>query len=271
MVRAVTYSLLAFSLLCSCNSPVRDIERYQLHGNVQSIEVYEACDTTSLKDAPATWQSAYFDTKGMLDSLIKKSPYDTLRHIYVYDENDLLKEIQVLHTNNKYEALYEYEYDGNVVSTYKVRGVDMQVIYRWDYDIKDGKAIRSRGYNEGVLINKSDFTYNGLDKTETLYSSDGELLSEMTYRFLDRFRISSIEGDDFELKIEYDEDGLPIKSINAVIGPDGEIYSTNYSHVYGTILYEYTMDERGNWIERRELLGETKVNGNTIKRKIIYR
>ena len=230
MVRAVIYILLAFSLLCGCSSPVRDIERYQLHGNVQSIEVYEGVDTASLQEVSATWQSAHFNTEGMLDSLIKYSPYDTLRHIYVYDENDLLKEIKVLHTNNKYEALYEYEYVGNVVSAYKMRGVDMQVIYSWDYDIKNGKAVRCRGYNEGVLINKSEITYNGLDKTETLYSPEEELLSETTYRYRDRYRISSIDADDFKLSIEYDKDGLPIKSINAVIGPDGEIYSTACSH-----------------------------------------
>ena len=262
MVRAVTYILLTFCLLCSCDSAVKDIKRYQLHGNVERIEV---------TDASATWQSVHFNTDGMLDSIIFYSPQDTLRHIYVYDSKGLLSEIQVKHIDGKYEALYEYEYKGKTVSSYAFRGVDMQVLYRWDYDIESGRQTGCRCYNEGVHINSSEFTYDGLNKTEKVYSPEGELWSTTTYTFASPGRISSISGDGFEIKVEYGEDRLPSKSINGIIGPDGEIFTNADSRHYGTIHYEYVLDDKGNWIERQELLGDEKAKGKTIRRKIIYR
>ena len=261
MVRAVTYILLAFTLLCSCSSSVKDIQRHQLHGNVEHIEVYDM----------DTWQSVHFNTDGMLDSIITYVPQDTLRHIYVYNSIGLLSEIQVLHTDGKYEALYEYEYKGKTISSYAFRGVDMQVLYRWDYDIKDDKQTGCRCYNEGVLINRSEFTYDGLNKTETVYSPDDEPWGTTTYTYAAPATISSISGDGFEIIVEYGEDRLPSKSINGIIGPDGEIFTNADSRHYGTIHYEYVLDDKGNWIERLELLGDEKAKGKTIRRKIIYR
>ena len=261
MVRAVTYILLAFCLLCSCSSSVKDIERYQLHGKVECIEVYE----------DETWQSVHFNTDGMLDSLIKFNPDDTLRHIYIYGEKGLLKEIRILHTNNKYEALYEYEYKGKTISSYAFRGVDMQVLYRWDYDIESCKQIRCRCYNEGILINTSEYTYDGLNKTEKVYTAEGELYGETTYIYDSPGKISKINSYGFEIGVEYGDDNLPSCSTNAIIGHDGEIFTNADSHLYGTIHYEYIKDESGNWTERNELLGETKAKGKTIRRKIIYR
>ena len=304
MVRAVTYILLAFTLLCSCSSSVKDIQRYQLHGNVECIEIWECEDSTSLQGAQnnvntslrgrersaskpvascseaacgcrngtsATWQSTHFNTNGMLDSIITYSPQDTLRHIYVYNSKGLLSEIRILHTDGKYEALYEYEYKGKTISSYAFRGVDMQVLYRWDYDIKDDKQTGCRCYNEGVLINRSEFTYDGLNKTETVYSPDDEPWGTTTYTYAAPATISSISGDGFEIIVEYGEDRLPSKSINGIIGPDGEIFTNADSRHYGTIHYEYVLDDKGNWIERLELLGDEKAKGKTIRRKIIYR
>ena len=267
MVRAVTYILLAFCLLCSCSSSKKesckdqDLERYQLHGKVDRIEVYEA----------ETWQSIHFNLSGMLDSIITYSPHDTLRHIYVYDRKGLLSEIQVRHTDGKYKALHEYEYDGKTVSSYAFRGVDMQVLYRWDYDIESGRQVRCRCYNEGVLISTSENTYDGLDKTEKVYSADGEFYGETTYKYASPGKISHISSNGFDMEVEYGEDGLPSRSINAIIGHDGEIFTNADSRLYGTIHYEYLKDASDNWTERYELLGETKVKGKTIRRNIIYR
>lgn len=218
-----------------------------------------------------TWQSVHFNTEGMVDSIITYSPQDTLRHIYVYNSKGLPGEIQVLHTDGKYEALYEYEYKGRTVSSYAFRGVDMQVLYRWDFDIKAGRQTGGRCYNEGVHINSSEFTYDGLNKTETVYSPDGELWGTTTYTYASPGRIASIRGDGFEIKVEYREDLLPSRSTNGIIGPDGEIFTNADSRLHGTIHYEYTIDDKGNWTERQELLGEEKAKGKTIRRKIIYR
>ena len=302
MVRTITYTLLAFCLLCCGNSNVKDIERYQLHGNVERVDIVEdphaataAQDdvntslreaqgdvntslqeaqgdvNTSLRGAIATWQSVHFNTDGMLDSIIFYSPQDTLRNIYVYNSKGLLSEIQVKHTDGKYEALYEYEYYDKTISSYAFRGVDMQVLYRWDYDIESGKQVGCRCYNEGVLINTSEYTYDGLDKTEKVYSTEGELLGETTYKYVSPGRISHISSNGFEIGVEYGDDNLPCYSTNAIIGHDGEIFTNSDSHLYGTIYYEYIKDEKGNWIERTEYLGDKKVKGKTIRRNIIYR
>ena len=147
----------------------------------------------------------------------------------------------------------------------------MQVLYRWDYDIKSGRQTRCRCYNEGVLINISEYTYDGLNKTEQVYSPEGDLLGETKYRFASPGQISSISSNGFEIAIEYETDNLPSLSSNAIISHDGEIFTNADSHLYGTIHYEYVKDEQGNWIERTEYLGDKKVKGKTIRRNIIYR
>ena len=207
----------------------------------------------------------------MLDSIVIYSPQDTLRNIYVYDSKGLLTEIQVLHTDGKYEALHEYEYRRKTVSSYALRGIDMQVLYRWDFDICRNRQVNCRCYNEGILINRSEYTYDGLNKTETVYTPDGDLWNTTTYTYADPGRISSICSDGYEIRIEYKENGLPSISKNGIIGHDGEIYTNADSRQHGTIHYEYTIDDKGNWTERQELLGEAKVKGRTIRRKIIYR
>ena len=262
MVRAVTYILLTFCILCSCNSTVKDIRRYQLHGNVERIEV---------NGESVALQSIHFSTEGMLDSIITYIPQDTLRRIYVYNSKGLLSEIQIKHTDGKYEALHEYEYKAKTVSSYAFRGVDMQVLYRWDYDIESGRQIRCRCYNEGVLISTSEYTYEGLNKIEQVYSPELELVGETTYRYAAPGQISTISSNGFEIQIEYGDDNLPSRSTNAIIGHDGDIFTNADSHLYGTIYYEYIKDRLGNWTERTELLGEEKVKGNTIRRNIFYR
>lgn len=207
----------------------------------------------------------------MLDSVIRFSPNDTLRHIYIYDRKGLLEEIQVLHTDGSYEALYEYEYQKGILSSYTISGIDMQVLYRWDFEIQDGKAVGCRTYNEGVPVSMVKYSYDSLDKTETVFTPEGELLSKTTYRYAAPGMISSIEGDGFGISIVYNDENLPVRSLGAFIGPDGEIYSNEVSREYGTIGYEYVMDAEGNWTERTEVLGEAKAKGTTIRRKIIYR
>ena len=273
MVRAVTYILLTFFLLCGCNSnvkklqprscnpTVKDIERYQLQGNVKHIDIVEELNVST----------AYFNQMGMLDSIIRYTLQDTLRFIYVYNSKGLLSELQVKHTDGKYEALYEYVYQGEIVSSFAFRGVDMQVLDRWNYEIESGKQVRSSYYNEGVLINRSEYSYNGLDKTEKVYSPENELLGETIYKYASPGRISFINSNGFVIEIEYGEDNLPSRSTNAVIGHDGEIFTNADSHLYGAIHYEYIKDAHGNWIERIELLGDEKVKGKTIRRNIIYR
>lgn len=263
MVRAVTFILAFLCILCSCDDSVKDLQRYQLHGNVRHVEM--RYDDGGITDA-------FFGRTGMLDSLMITNLHDTLRHIYVYDRRGRLDEIKVLHTDGTYEALYEYEYRGRVLSSYSVRGCDMQVLFRWDFEIRDGKTTGYRCYNEeGALAGSCTYSYDGEDKTEIHCSPDGEVLYETTYRYAGAGRISCIESDDLRIGIEYDEAGLPMLSRGAFIGPDGEIYSNEDSRKYDIVRYEYVMDEAGNWTERTEFLGESGIRGKTIKRKINYR
>lgn len=263
MVRAVTFILACLCILCSCDDSVRDLQRYQLHGNVRHARVIS--DNGEITDA-------FFGRSGMLDSVIITNSCDTLRHIYMYDRRGRLDEIQVLHRDGTYEALYEYEYKGRVLSAYTLSGRDMQVLFRCDFDIQDGKATGYRCYNEeGILADICRLTYNGEDKTETHCSPDGERLYETTYRYAGAGRISSIENEDLRIEVGYDQTGLPMLSRGAFIGPDGEIYSNEDSRKHDIVRYEYVMDEAGNWTERTEFLGESGIRGKTIKRKINYR
>lgn len=74
MVRAVTFILACLCILCSCDDSVRDLQRYQLHGNVRHVEM--RYDDGKITDA-------FFGRSGMLDSLIITSSSDKIGRAHV--------------------------------------------------------------------------------------------------------------------------------------------------------------------------------------------
>lgn len=233
-----------------------DLERYQLRGNV-------LCADVNMGEGKS--YCAWFGTGGMLDSLVQVSPSETLSNVYTYDERGRLLEHAIYREDRHYEGYYLYTYKGDVLESYTLFGWDLQAIFNWKFDIENGRQARCRYYNEGALVSTTEYTYGKNSKMESIHDMDGNPCGELSYRYLDAFRIESIKGEDVDIRIEYGEDLLPMKSHGGLVEPDGEIASMHGA----TVSYSYEKDRYGNWISRTESIsGEP---GRTITRTITYR
>lgn len=265
MARKLTILLLpAAALLCSCavKPSVTDLERYQMTGKVLRAEV-------DLGEGYG--YTAWFDRRGMLDSLVQVNPTETLSNVYIYDSKGHLKEHAIYRPDRHYEGYYLYNYKGDVVESYTLFGWDLQAIFDWKFDVVRGRQQRCRYYNEGTLVSTTEYSWFPGGKMETVYDTNGNPCGELTYRYLDRFRLSGIEGEDVHIEIEYGEDGLPASSRGGVVESDSEVSTNSEIRFYGSMEYHYEKDSRGNWTRREEYFPGPGVSGRTITRKITYR
>ena len=244
-------------LVCACGtSPVTDLQRYQLKGDV-------LCEEVPL-DGGSSY-TAWFGRNGMLDSLIQVNPRETLSNVYSYDRRGRLKEHSIYRTDRHYEGYYLYNYKGNVLESYTLFGWDLQAIFDWKYDIEDGRQVRCRYYNEGALVSTTEYVYGKRSKMESVFDAEGAPCGEITYTYLDSYRLESTRSEDVDIRISYGEGLLPERSYGGLVEPDGEIAAMSGAHIE----YEYEKDAHGNWISRTETISGAE--GRTISRTITYR
>lgn len=235
---------------------MRDLERYQLQGDVLSVQVHSG---------DGTGYRAWFDRRGMLDSLLQFSPSDTLSNVYHYDSKGRLTEHEIFRSDRHYEGYYLYHYKGDVLESYTLFGWDLQAIFDWKFELENGRQARCRYYNEGALVSTTEYTYGAHSKTETVRDAEGTLCGAITYEYLDACRLASIKGEDVDIRIAYGEDRLPVRSIGGLMEPDGEVAAARGAEVS----YTYEKDSCGNWISRTETISGQP--GRCITRTITYR
>ena len=252
----------ALALSCSRHASVTDLERYQLTGDV-------LCARVDLGGGRS--YTAWFNRRGMLDSLVQCTPTETLSNVYYYDSRGRLTEHAIYRADRHYEGYYLYDYKGDVVRDCRLFGWDLQAIFEWQYDVRRGRQEHCRYYNEGALVSTTDYHYGKNTKMESVRDASGEPCGEMTYRMLDDFRILSIEGEDIHINVEYSSDMLPSSSNGCLVEADSEISSNSEIRTHGSVKYFYEKDLAGNWISRTETYGINGVAGRTITRTITYR
>lgn len=265
MARKLGFILFLALTVSACtrqSADTTDLERYQLAGNVLCV---------SVDMGEGRSYTAWFDRRGMLDSLVQENPSEVLSNVYTYDSRGRLAELAIYRPDRHYEGYYLYEYEGDIMSRQTLFGWDLQAIFDWRFDIEDGRQTRCRHYNEGALVSTTEYVYGPSSKMEKVYDSNGEPCGEITYRFAEGFRIKSIESEDVHIDIEYDRDLLPARSTGGEVEPDSEITTSSKSRTYGTIEYRYIKDDLGNWTVREESYPSCGISGRTITRTITYR
>lgn len=258
-------SVLLLSAGCAVRPEVTDLQRYQLQGDVLRV-------TVASSDLENMMQyDAWFNRRGMLDSVRYDLPEETFSHVYTYDRRGRLTDHEIFRPDRHYEGYWRYRYDRTGLVYFGYFGWDLQEIYRWDQKNEGGRPVETRYSNEGEPVSVKKITYDGFDKEERVYDMEGELVSRTQFRSMDAFRLRSIETDDITITIGYGEYLLPAESHNARIRPDSDVKVDRLSEQYRDVYYTYEKDARGNWIRRTEYLGPDRLEGQTITRIIQYR
>lgn len=267
MARRIIHIALVSVLLagCAAGPEVTDLERYQLQGDVLSVRVASS-DMENMMQ-----YEAWFNRRGMLDSVLYYLPEETFSHVYTYDRRGRLTDHEIFRPDRHYEGYWRYRYDRTGLVYYGYFGWDLQEIYRWDQKNKGGRAVECRYSNEGEPVSIKKITYDGFDKEERMFDMDGEPVSVTRFKGLDDFRLLSIETEDIRIAIDYGEDLLPAASHGARVLPDSDVKVDRLSEQYRDVYYTYEKDGRGNWIRRNEYLGPDRIEGQIITRTIKYR
>lgn len=259
------YLILAALVAAACSPVNSDLEKYNLNCNVREV--------TLLSDTLELPYTAVFNSRGQLDSVVTRNFDGSYRstETYSYRPDGSLAEIYGVNADGESEIRYEYEFDGRFVRECRIYGMNNQEMHRWVHTNDGRHIVRTEYYNEGELeyISTKKFTRNSY--TEETRNEDGEFLGQAEVVFFkNENKPSRISSEQMNVEIEYNEQGLPVMSREAVLNSLGELEWTPDLEINPCRFYSYEYDERGNWISRAEKIHPDSSAVVVLHRSIKY-
>lgn len=252
-------------LLSSCSWNVKsDLDTYGLTCKVKEMTV-----VVSESELDYT---VFFNRFGQIDSLLRYSPEDDIhdKEIYFYDKDHHRVKISNRDSDGQQEGWYEYQYDGDFISVCEIYGMNSNVLYRWEH-LNDGEnIIETRCYMEGELQYTDCKDYDGLSYEERQIGPDGELVGTAHVELFAKDKPSLVTQEGSEIRIDYNEAGLPVHSVNVLVSSNGELGWHPSLEEKPERWYKYEFDKKGNWVLRTihdSPDGEPTI---TVRRTIIY-
>ena len=258
--------LFAASMLMAfaCAAPKTDLDKYGLNCIVKEVRV-----TADSLEFPYT---ALFNELGQITE-VSMSNYDgsfRYRESYTYDDKHRVIEIRGVNAENEDEIRYEYEYDGRFMSICRIYGMNNNEMNRWEHENDGRHIVRTVYYNEGEQQYTTTRIFDGNSYKEESVSVEGDVLGRATIQFLTEEKPMRIDGDDIHIEIDYNEKGLPVRSLNILLSSICELHWGNRLDIFPERFYTYEYDKRGNWISRVE---KTSPDGEAVavlRREIVY-
>ena len=262
---------------CSNDNVLRskDLDNYQLKGNVKSVKVatYEALENFGK----------------IVKGKLKIGPYETI-DITEFDE---LGNITTITSYDKYG-----DFDSKRIYTYKNNKID----YTTSYGAKGNLVLKDvYNWNNDLLISSTIYDSKGREGSKTIYEYDGNKKKSTAIYMNGMLRykneVIKYEGDLPLESVSYDkngketnrtmleykngklalhstyngtyavnEDGLTTKSVDCY-----NVLNDYSENVKGIFFYEYEFDKNDNWIKCTIYKGEIKQPYQIVERVITYR
>ena len=244
----------AAALLSGCALEPETLEhfdKYQLSTPARRIKV-----SAEFED-----YEAFFRRDGRLDKVVyfDAAGKESSREVYEYDS--LGRTSRIRYIDQTVEGQRRYSYDGQFVRTEDYYGGNNELVYRWENE-NDGKNItRVRHYSEDIPDFEAVRTWDGLRMHETPVGSEED---DAEVEFTPWKKIKYLRNALDTVFVGYNEAGLPVSISGAALNSIGDIGPSEFRD----LRYEYTLDSRGNWTERKEFAGDSLTN--SIKRVIKY-
>ncbi|MBQ9463367.1 MAG: hypothetical protein IJU68_06905 [Bacteroidales bacterium] len=257
--------LAAALLVCSCSPAVKDLEKFNLNCNASEVTLQS--DTLEL---PYT---AYFNKHGQLDSIVTRNFDGGYRSTesYSYDKKGRLAEISGINADGESEIRYEYEFDGRFVRECRIYGMNNQEMHRWIHSNDGRHIVRTEYYNEGELEYITTKKFSGNSYSEETINEDGEIIGQAEVDFFrNENKPMHIRSSQMNVDIEYNGNGLPVMSREAVLNSLGEMEWTPDLETNPDRYYSYEYDKRGNWISRAEKIHPDSTAVIVLRRTIKY-
>ncbi|MBD3635962.1 MAG: hypothetical protein HUJ25_01365 [Crocinitomicaceae bacterium] len=225
-------------------------------------------------------QFFYYDEEGRLlrDHRIFHQPHESGDFRMKYDDRgNLIEEVNVDDLDRVLERkTMTYDNQGNMITKkveflHKEQGQMIPESY-FEYTYADGKIASKEGWENEKEDETVKYAYEHGDNQETVskYNSSGKITEQWVQKWDDKGRLIQ------DVHTTY-ESGSPIsKTIDFMYDEFGHIVTETMhksnSKLQKQIIFEYTYDEYGNWIERKEqkIMGAKHSQGVHLIRHIEY-
>ena len=252
-------------LACACTPSHNDLQRFDLNCIVKEINVQ--ADTLGLP-----WK-AEFNRFGQLTRMTLFEYDGTVHSIneYSYSCCGVLKGMKELNAAGETVSSSKYVFDGDFLSENRAFDANGAEERRWVQENDGEHIVRSEYYLCNELIHVTTREFSGDSYTEDVINDEGELLrhSEVEF-FLKEDKPTHIISEGVEITVEYNEEGLPIKSHNAVLNSVGTLQWAEDLGTNPDRYYSYEYDEHGNWTVRYTRNSPDSQDCTVIRRTIKY-
>ena len=262
-------------MVFSCTMQQTDWDKYAVTGKVKSIYLTTKFNGEVSEDEIESYNYnslVEFDENGNItvDAIINDNGKIGCKHLYVYDDNNLLKKIEnYLGDGCKLNCtVFSYDDNDKVVKevSYPCLGDFLSIIQKeWDGDKLIKSKFEDKDFHGTLSAGYTIYEYDGDELVKTIeYDASGKPTGE--YSEYKNNKATKIVNPKYTSTFEYNDKGLCISSVNGRNGErnlsisiDGESY-----------LYEYEYDEKGNWIKKIEKDMKSKKARYIYKREIEY-
>jgi len=253
-------------LVCACHPIPNDLEKYAL--DCKAAEVSVQCDTLERN------YTVKFNPQGRVTEIetFNDDGSFRFRESFGYDKRGRLTDVIGINSENETEERYEYDWKGSFIRECRMYGMNNEELHRWAHDNDGRHIVRTEYYGEGELsyITTKDF---GKDSyVETTCAPDSSLIGKAKIEFFrSENKPTRIEGsNNLYVEIDYNEKGLPVRSLNTVLNSLGEMEWVLDLETHPERYYSYEYDERGNWISRALKVHPDSTVISVLKRSIKY-
>lgn len=256
--------IVAALLSAACNPVVDNLETYGLNCKAKEISV--------LPDTLERSYSVTFNSRGQAVERITYNEDGEVRYreISYFDKKGRLSEIQGINGENETEIRYEYEWDGRFVRECRMYGMNNDELHRWVHKNDGRHIVHTTYFSEGEENYVTTKSYKGNSYIEVSYAPDGSELGRADIDFLTDSKPTKIDGAGIYVEIDYNEKGLPVRSLNTILDSAGEMEWTPDLEVHPERFYFYEYDDRGNWTKRTERIHPDSTTFAVITRRIVY-
>lgn len=266
-----------FLYSCSTGTPVAepDLVRYELKGDVASMRtipykvdsVQGGYSATEI-DPMANNIYVEFNGDGMVTLLRRynREGKPVSVQTTVYDGNGRVKESLLEKTSGEVLEKTAYEYKGGRLDYMKVTdGADSLKKYEeYDYSDKDStKVVFSLREGKPSGYRMMAYDADGRNTANVIYNMKGKKLSEFRIFYDAAGRKDSIYSDNLffgKMSTTMDYDDSDMCSEMVMAGENNTM----------TLTFEYILDDRGNWTEKKTYRDGSAIPVKIEKREIVY-
>lgn len=216
--------------------------------------------------------SVAFNAAGMVQELKHYFPDGSLgvTQKFEYDAKGLINTIYLFDRDGEDGGFYEFEHDGRIISKLTLYGKNTQVVYMFEHENDGRHIVKTSFYREDILDNVSSSRFDGNVRHETVCDPEGKEYLHNVYEYYDLTNqlIAKFDNEEMHFSIEYNEKGLPSKSVDVMVDASNGLYWDEDATPGTVVEYEYEYDSHGNWTTRRQTISGRVVE--TVEREIEY-